>query len=233
VNSPPDGADAFTSGPPKMRALLRWIGHEPDWQIYAHGYRRAIEVLVDAVKKNSAYRGTLIFPIGALCRHAIELSLKRLLVLLHEELAKTPTLQHTHDIVGLWGVAQEPLARLSIDELGTEDTIGLRIRTFAHLDRSGEAFRYPTSKNGEILLPMDALNVAGLHGATLGLLTDLDALAHVLLDIAQDRRDDAMHDAAEAWWWSLDEDVRADYEAQHEALNEAYLRGYLDMGDER
>ena len=99
--------------PGRMLALLRWLGHDPDWQGYVLGYRRAIEILVQGAR-DTGYTDTLVFPLGALCRHAVELSLKRILVLMHEEFAEGPSLRTNHNLIGLWEASRDPLARLGM-----------------------------------------------------------------------------------------------------------------------
>lgn len=60
-----------------MQVRLDWWNFDAEWYAYAVSYRRAIEALGASVEEASATdRGTLIFPLGALCRHAIELALK-------------------------------------------------------------------------------------------------------------------------------------------------------------
>ena len=38
-----------------------------------------------------------------------------------------------------------------------------------------------------------------------------------------------MTDAAQAWWYSLDDETRDRYEVQQDALYDAYLEGHLDL----
>jgi hypothetical protein len=210
-----------------MEAVLRWRDHEPDWYGYALGYRRAVEFLCAVVEERAAYQDTLIFPIGALCRHAIELSLKRLLAELDSRWGGMERLRLTHNMVGLWNAAEPTLARLELSDPETDRRLARSIAGFAELDVSGQAFRYPVATDGTAALAGPGINIAQLRDAALGVVAELEALTDAVIHDA-DLAHEAMIDEAQAWWAGLSDDERDEYEAAEEELHAAYLDGHID-----
>lgn len=226
-DSPTESAGTFADGPSHMEAVLRWRGHERDWYGYAIGYRRAVETLATCIDETAARQDTLVFPIGALCRHAVELALKRVLVLLYDY-SESPLFKSTNDLRGLWNAALDPLRLGGLADAATDKKIADQIEPLAALDPSGTAFRYPVSVKGDALLDRERINLAALRDDTLDLLGELEALADAVIH-DDTLRQEAMRDAAEAWWQGLDEHERAEYERADDELYEAYLDRHLDV----
>jgi hypothetical protein len=96
-----------------------------------------------------------------------------------------------------------------------------------NLDVSGQAFRYPVAADGTAPLAGPGINIAQLRDAALGVVAELEALTDAVVHDA-DLAHEAMIDEAQAWWASLSDDERDEYEAAEEELHAAYLAAYLD-----
>lgn len=72
------------------------------WYVYATGYERAAEILVEYVQSHHHLQDTLVYPIVFLCRHHLELLLKRTLVDAQRLLDRPAELPTHHDIERLW-----------------------------------------------------------------------------------------------------------------------------------
>lgn len=210
-----------------MDAVLRWQGHEPDWYGYAVGYRRAVEALADHIDATAQSQDSLVFPVGALCRHAIELALKRVLVLLHESYAHGEPLRGTHNLVGMWEAARSPIRRLELFDPVDDRAIEESLARFAALDPSGMAFRYPVTLDGDAILKQPRINIGALSQATLELLAQLEALANAILHDGDLRRQ-TFEDAAQAWWHALSDDERAEWDQVHDDIHWSYLESHID-----
>jgi hypothetical protein len=210
------------------RALLRWAGHKPDWTGYAIGYRRAFERLVDSVGTAGGH-DTLVFPIVWLSRHAIEVSLKALIVSFHEELGEANHLEHKHNLVRLRHVAEESLRRLwtTTDENQLSVT-RQAIAEISELDPDGTGFRYPERRDGTATTTAEAINLDVVAGVVREVLAALDAERALVLAEGEWAREEAMREAAMEWWSGLSEDEREEYEALDERISEAWIEGYLD-----
>lgn len=116
---------------------------EDHWCVYADGFLRAAEILVENVRTTYELN-TVIFPILFLYRHYIELSLK-------ETIAYGRYLQHgtpkSHDLKSLWKETKACIYKhttnLDKDELQEVERVVLRIH---ELDPTSEASRYPVVK---------------------------------------------------------------------------------------
>lgn len=116
------------------------------WCVYADGFRRAAEILIDNI--DGTYEvNTVCFPIIALIRHYVELTLKEI-ILYGQTLDDHTTKQGGHDIKNLWTSAKSYLKRhykdLKKDEI---DIIDRLVEDIYKLDPSSEATRYPYVKS--------------------------------------------------------------------------------------
>jgi len=115
------------------------------WCVYADGFRRAAEILMDNV--NTTYEvNTVCFPIIALIRHYVELTLKEIIAY-GQYLDDHNVKQGGHDIKNLWAVARS-YTRKHLKELSKEEEA--IIETFVDelyvLDPTSETTRYPCVK---------------------------------------------------------------------------------------
>jgi hypothetical protein len=216
----------LASGPLNAHGVVRWRAHEPDWRGYAIGYRRAAEALTDREAADGVHVDTLVLPIAGLFRHALELHLKWLAVVLNRELGESVRLLFTHDIERLWRHLEEPLRSLGLDG-GEWERIGTRVHLIAEIDPKGHGLRYPVRLEGESPLTLEALNLVALASVAGEVLDALAAAVDGAIGEGRDRAQEAMHEAAQEWWYSLSDEERAGYEEAHAVLPEAYLAGYI------
>lgn len=145
---------------------------------------------------------------------------------LHESYAEAEPFRATHNIVGLWNTARDPLARLDLCPPELDRRVRRALEPFAELDRSAAVFRYPVTQDGSAAIAQEHLNIGAMRDAALALLDDLEALAGA---VGRDTelRYEAMVDAAQAWWYGLSEAEREEYERQSAELDDAYLEGHI------
>ncbi|MGD9573093.1 MAG: hypothetical protein AB7I38_20000 [Dehalococcoidia bacterium] len=214
----------LTTGPFPSLAMLRWGEHEPDWRGYATGYRRASDALLGLAVERQVSIDLVVFPLGALLRQSVELHLKWLTVSIREQLGASTALAKNHDLDGLWERLRAPLRPLGLDEPQWEH-LRSKIRILSQLDRTGETFRYPTTTKGRPSIEVDSLDVRKLADVVAEVLDVLEALVDAVTDEGRQRAEEAMADAARAWWSSLPDEEREQYEAEEAELHEAYIRG--------
>lgn len=119
---------------------------EGHWCVYADGFLRAAEILVEHVRTTYELN-TVVFPILFLYRQYIELSLKETIAYgryLDESQHGTPK---THDLKSLWNEAKACIQKHTIDldkdQLQKVERVVLGMH---ELDPTSEASRYPVVK---------------------------------------------------------------------------------------
>src|SRR5438067_10292289 len=150
---------------------------------YVQGIAWSIEALLEKWRssgKKASQADFLIFPMGLLCRHLIELQLKRLGQDFDVEanvsaFFNNPKESYTHSLQKIWiqirsrieirwpgsntstAVAYAHLSADTLKELGIEkikkprlDRLGELIDAFHHVDPRGEIFRYPGTMPGHV-----------------------------------------------------------------------------------
>jgi hypothetical protein len=115
------------------------------WCVYADGFRRAAEILMNNV--NTTYEvNTVCFPIIALIRHYVELTLKEIIAY-GQYIDDHDVKQGGHDIKKLWAAARAYIRKHLKDLSKEEEKI---IETFVNdlyvLDPTSESTRYPCIK---------------------------------------------------------------------------------------
>ena len=148
------------------------------WYIW-DGYMTAGDLLIQNCKENNPERHILIYPILFNYRHAIELSMKWVIVeygrysSLHIDEDK---IEH-HNLWQLWKLCKE-----IITELGSESEyisyVEQLIKDFHDADNTAQAFRYPIDKKGVIFtLPdkmIDLQNILDVMEGLTGFFNDVD-----------------------------------------------------------
>lgn len=122
-----------------------------DLRTYAEGYLQASQMLLDNIfEKRLAYeRDTLVHPILYSARHAIELSIKHVLVRLNETDRKTDNrLLHGHSLKELWDLfkKQTLFDRRFVSVVGDIDSIVVQLD---QADPDAQDFRYPVNADGQ------------------------------------------------------------------------------------
>lgn len=159
------------------------------WQKYADGFKDAGDFLVDHAIDRGSMQDWLVFPVLTVYRQSIELGIKCLIRecmacseprLLWEKRNPKPkdSPLHGHDLRQLWDEALAMIGALSppieVDEAITHT--GRLIGELADLDSRGTAFRYPTTREGDMSLPERRIDlnhvkdiVEMIHGVFFGI----------------------------------------------------------------
>ncbi len=133
-------------------AMLGWT-HFP-WDIYAAGYKDAADALVTALAKRKAPLDSVVYPLVFLYRQGLELQLKLILPLARRLAGKEAVADHKHGLMPLWSELRRHLEQLDPREDDKElPAIEDFIRQLDTVDPGSFAFRYPTTKKGEVSLP--------------------------------------------------------------------------------
>lgn len=133
-------------------AMLGWT-HFP-WDIYAAGYKDAADALVVALAERKASLDSVVYPLVFLYRQGLELELKLILPLARRLAGKEAIADHQHGLMPLWSELRRHLEQLDPREDDKElPAIEDFIRQLDTIDPGSFAFRYPTTKKGEVSLP--------------------------------------------------------------------------------
>lgn len=155
MKSPSDfaGQQLFIQGDDcHNNAMLGWT-HFP-WDIYAAGYKDAADALVMALAERKAPLDSVVYPLVFLYRQGLELQLKLILPLARRLAGKEAVANHRHGLMPLWDELHRHLQQLNPREYNEElPALEDFIRQLDTVDSGSFAFRYPTTKKGEVTLP--------------------------------------------------------------------------------
>jgi len=133
-------------------AMLGWT-HVP-WDIYAAGYKDAADALVRALAERKASLDSVVYPLVFLYRQGLELQLKLILPLTRRLAGRDAVADHQHGLMSLWNELRHHLELLDPREEFKElPAIENFISQLDTVDPGSFAFRYPTTKKGEVSLP--------------------------------------------------------------------------------
>jgi hypothetical protein len=121
-------------------------------QLYASGYKRAAELLVEHALQQQMDLDTLVYPILFLYRQCIELQLKSIIKkgsILLEIRIRVP---FTHDLTRLWTLGRSILVGIYDDDKEAINYLETMILQLSKSDPNSQAFRYPHDKNGNVSL---------------------------------------------------------------------------------
>jgi len=124
------------------------------WDLRASGFLEAAKILVKENVNSRRSPDAVVYPIAFLYRHYLELRLKAITIQGQELLNRRAEIPMVHDLKVLWKTARKKEPVEAVEE---------SIVQFCNLDRHSLAFRYPTDKSGNRLLPpLKLLNVRQL-----------------------------------------------------------------------
>ena len=168
---------------------------QDDWWVYANGYKRAAEVLIEHVKQTRSDLDSLIYPIVFSYRQYIELGLKQLARNASDLLEEEFSLKRSHDLDLLWNDARSLLERVEAEFMPESDPTDWApheaiIAEFAKVDPLSMSFRYPEDKKGNKAIPdIIHINVRQLQDL-MNTLTELLEGADISLSVLLDQRNE-------------------------------------------
>jgi hypothetical protein len=168
---------------------------DDQFDLYAVGYRKAAELLVEHTKTTNSNQDILVYPIVFLYRHYLELRMKDIIKDGNILLDFTESFPQDHLISGLWEKCKMIIEQLDhdnsmIDEINAVDE---NIKEFSKIDLKSMAFRYPTDKKGNPSLPgIKRTNLGNLSKVMLNIANFFDAASMIIcvkLDLKRESND--------------------------------------------
>lgn len=174
---------------PRTIACVDRLLSRPNLGIHADAFKQAADMIVTSLSEgrhDPSPCDVFFFPIAYLYRHAIELLLKdaigydaiRLCVIPHSE--QLDKILYSHDLYSLWNQLKPAIDEVWPDSEADSTSAAERgISQFHQLDRSGQAFRYPTGKDGSPSIgngktPLELVDLEQLANVAGGLCAFLD-----------------------------------------------------------
>ncbi len=134
-----EGSEYYIPEYPSVRALFIWSG-----------FFRAAEVLVEQAESDRLDRAHLIYPIMFCYRHAIEVALKYLIDEYGSMVDVSLPEKKDHNLMELWKLHQK-LAERFVTDNDADMAVGIVVKDFHELDRTGFNFRYATDPKGDAI----------------------------------------------------------------------------------
>ena len=148
-----------------------------NWDIYAMGYKRAGDILVQYVADNNWDHDFLVYPIAFLYRQYLELRLKELIFVSSRLLDQDARILKTHNLVSLWRQARPNIEAVWPDSetKGQLNAVEDRLKELCDIDSGSYAFRYPEDGKGTTTLTgMVHINLKQLRDVIQGISHILD-----------------------------------------------------------
>ncbi len=184
---PQSGGKLFKSDGKLRNIADTTVSHE-DWCIYADGYKRAVDILVQDVLKTGTKKNFIVYPIIFLYRHYLELCLKDILRNSSILTDQIPDIPGHHGIGDIWNACKKIILYLQSAEEDSSidlDIISQCIREFQKYDPEATAFRYPMNKKGGNSLAnlkrIDLLNFSEVGDKLSNAIGSLSEWVYVLL----------------------------------------------------
>src|SRR4051812_27294719 len=134
-----------------FNACVGWTCDQ--WVGYAEGYRRAAEILVQHIADTERDQDVLVYPIVFMYRQAIEISLKRLIVIGTQLIDRPTEVPRHHRLVLLWRQCRPIIEEVWPDGPKEDlDVVGAVLEDFEALDPISTVFRYPVNNEGQASL---------------------------------------------------------------------------------
>ena len=155
LNWPRQGDRAFALDGSPADPLLVAAFILPSAGAYAVGFKDAADKVVEAAASEDRNPDLLFFPVAYLYRHSLELSLKHIVRMSARSGAislpesELDELLGGHNLYCLWRQTRAAIEAVWPDgDKSDTDAVEKIILEFHGLDKSGQAFRYPTDKSG-------------------------------------------------------------------------------------
>ncbi len=148
-----------------------------DWDIYAEGYKKAGDHLVQYVVDSNCDQDFLIYPVVFLYRQYLELRLKELLLVSSKLYDQEVNVPKDHDLLSLWRRVRPNIEKTFPDSQkeGYYERIEDRIKELCGVDLGSYAFRYPEDTKGRpTLAGIDRINLKWLKNVVQSISIVLD-----------------------------------------------------------
>lgn len=143
---------------------------------YIEGYKRAAHLLRDSLLVEQRDLDLLIYPLGYLYRHHIELHLKRLIATVKQFRDVESTVPFTHSLTSLWQQLKHELSELA-SQITFPDGMEEWLDELVSLDNSAENFRFDKTRDGtNTLANVRHINVSDFCSHMDAIVEHLDAL---------------------------------------------------------
>jgi len=147
-----------------------------DWDVYAEGYKKGGDILVQYVIDNDWDQDFLVYPIVFLYRQYLELRLKELIHVSSRLLDQNIDIPRDHNLVLLWSKVSPNIEQVWPDSQTKRHLAAIkdRLEELCSIDPRSYAFRYPEDTKG-------APTLAGMEHINLRRLKDVvQAISNVL-----------------------------------------------------
>lgn len=135
----------------RLNACVGWNGGPADLARYAQGYFEAGKRLVESLRANPTYVDFLIYPLVNTYRQGIENMLKQVGLVLLRLCDEEGKIKLDHRLMNNWAIVRRCLEQQDVaaEEL---DRAEKTLKDLVEIDSTGQTFRYPTTKDGEMHL---------------------------------------------------------------------------------
>ena len=198
---------------------IAYLAVGADLDVYAAGFREGAEALLEVIRDGGYDRDSLVYPILYNLRHAVELSLKKVIWSARRLMDEPGDFPDGHRLDWLWNTC-EPILRRVFPQDQSYATMARTVDQLCQLDPAGEGFRYPlSSKEAGTRSPtldpkLRQLDLGALFSDVVRIVELLDG-ADFGMDFFMD---------AKAEMRQIEREMRAEYEAEMRAEHEAEMR---------
>ena len=124
------------------------------YDLYAQGYKKAVDILVEHVRDFGRSQDTLVYPIVFLSRQYLELKFKYLMMQLSTLLGTQPVRRKGHNLTWLWDACAALMREADLDGIdGLIEAVKDYIAELEEADPRSQSFRYPDEVDGNPSLP--------------------------------------------------------------------------------
>jgi hypothetical protein len=136
-----------------LNACVGTNGGPYDLRAYAKGYFKAGERIVESLAADHSLIDLTVYPLAFVYRHAVELSLKHLAFRLPRIWDEKASAEFTHKLLDNWKIVRGYLQRdPTFDPDDLLPLIDRILSDFLEIDPTGQAFRFPTNRDGNLFL---------------------------------------------------------------------------------
>lgn len=190
MNWPQKGDKAFIGGydhRSPVYASLEWLKGS-GYDYIPTSFKEAADKIVNNLEsgKSTMHADIFFFPVCYLYRHSIELELKNIIEIgvrlgILSDDKKHKELQGSHSLHPLWNRAEVALKEFYAGDPPEDlNAAGCLVQQFHEIDKTGQSFRYSTTKTGESTLDNapKSVDLANLRDKIDGLYNFLTATQH-------------------------------------------------------